>query len=237
VAASATRVRTLCAVGWESPTGISDFWRSLAVNQAPPGVAPGNGRGSSADPLRAPETRPPRAPASRTGFSGAGAGRSKRLAHWVRSGGMNRRSRRSPGCAKQLEPRRIAPQTPSSPSRPVENVRPGWRPLRSVALNEGVRASPRDAPNFQANNPLFKERVPDLHVAFRSLGLSPVGGGDCRASWRFTRFGSRVFACEAVFCSDSTREPGFPLTLHFGSFPAGPHERYRRWTTRRAFHP
>jgi hypothetical protein len=50
VAASATRVQTFCAVGWESPTGISDFWRFLAVNRAPPGVAPGDGGGSSVDP-------------------------------------------------------------------------------------------------------------------------------------------------------------------------------------------
>jgi hypothetical protein len=45
VAASATRVRTLCAVGWESPTGVSDFWRSLSANRAPPVVAPGDGGG------------------------------------------------------------------------------------------------------------------------------------------------------------------------------------------------
>jgi hypothetical protein len=55
VAASATRVRTFCAVGWESPTGFSDLWRFLAVNRAPPGVAPDDGRGSFVDPEGSPK--------------------------------------------------------------------------------------------------------------------------------------------------------------------------------------
>ena len=66
MAASATRVRTLCAVGWESPTGVSDFWRFLAVNRAPPGVAPDDSGGSFREPV-GPEKpdhpeRPPTAP-------------------------------------------------------------------------------------------------------------------------------------------------------------------------------
>jgi hypothetical protein len=51
VAASATRVRTFCAVGWESPTGVSDLWRFLSMNRAPPTVTPDDGGGC----LRAPK--------------------------------------------------------------------------------------------------------------------------------------------------------------------------------------
>jgi hypothetical protein len=173
VAASATRVRTLCAVGWESPTSVSDLWRFLAVNRAPPGVAPDDGRGSFVDPEGSRKTQSPRAPAGRAGFSRTVAWHSKRLAHVARSGGVTRRSRRNPGCAKQLELRHIAPLLHPHRRAPSRTRGRGGCCFETPPSMKAF-ASSRDAPNFQANNPLFKERVPDLHVAYRSRGLSPT---------------------------------------------------------------
>jgi hypothetical protein len=139
-----------------------------------------------------------------------------------------------PGLRKQLELRRIAP-----------HLHPHRRAPSRTRGRDGVRfetppsmkafASLRDAPNFQANNPLFKERVPELHVAYRSRGLSPSRpanvafhdaslASDCACS----RGGRHV--------APTPRANRLSSDVPFGSFPAGPHERYRRSTTRSAFH-
>jgi hypothetical protein len=95
-------------------------------------------------------------------------------------------------------------------------------------------ASSRDAPNFQANNPLFKERVPELHVAYRSRRLSPARPasvafhGASLASDHSCSRGRRHVAptpCANRLSSDAPS----------GSLPAGPHERCRRSTNRSAF--
>jgi len=77
--------------------------------------------------------------------------------------------------AVRLDPRRAAPEAPSSPPRSVENARAGTKVASKRLLSTRRAPSLRDAPNFQANNPLFKERAPELHVAFRSSLLSPEG--------------------------------------------------------------
>ena len=69
-----------------------------------------------------------------------------------------------------------APHQTLRPHRPrsVENARAGTKFAANDALTRRA-SSPRDASNFQANNPLFKERAPELHVAFRPSRLSPDG--------------------------------------------------------------
>jgi hypothetical protein len=96
-------------------------------------------------------------------------------------------------------------------------------------------ASSRDAPNFQANNPLFKERVPDLHVAYRSRGLAPSRPANVALHDASFASDHRVRGGGGMLLRLRART-GFPLTFLFGSFPAGPHERCRRSTTRSAFH-
>lgn len=141
---------------------------------------------------------------------------------------FDRRSRRSPRCAKTTRTSTHRTATPPSPPRPVENARPGWRSFRSVALGEEVELRHEMQPIFQANNPLFKERVPDLHVAYRCQpSLRPEGA---RRLSRFMALHSlriiRVRGRGGIFLRLRTRT-GFPLTLLCGPLPAGPHERCR----------
>jgi hypothetical protein len=63
---------------------------------------------------------------------------------------------------------------------------------------EGARVRRVMRPNHSANNPLFKDREPELHAVFRP-GLSR-GTGERRASWRGARFRSSGFArCVGLF--------------------------------------
>jgi len=83
-------------------------------------------------------------------------------------------------------------------------------------------------PTFQRTSTRASRRLP-------SSGLSP-GLGECRVSWRFTRFGSPRFARGCGVLSRLRVRTGFPLTLPSEPPTAGPHERYRHSTTRSAFH-
>jgi hypothetical protein len=87
---------------------------------------------------------------------------------------------------------------------------------------------------FRRTTHFFKERVPDLHVAYGSRRLSPARPtsvafhGASLASDHSGPRGRRHVAptpCANRLSSDTP----------FGSLPAGPHERCRRSTTRRAF--
>jgi hypothetical protein len=87
---------------------------------------------------------------------------------------------------------------------------------------------------FRRTTHFFKERVPDLHVAYGSRRLSPARPtsvafhGASLASDHSGPRGRRHVAptpCANRLSSDAP----------FGSLPAGPHERCRRSTTRRAF--
>jgi hypothetical protein len=88
----------------------------------------------------------------------------------VRSGGVNRRPRRYPD-VKQLELRRAAPYLRPHRRAPSRARGRGGARFESVSVRSA--SSSRGAPNFQAKNPLFKEREPELHVAYRLRGLSP----------------------------------------------------------------
>jgi hypothetical protein len=116
-------------------------------------------------------------------------------------------------------------QSPPSPSRSVESSRPGQRSRRKATLDEGSVSS-RDAPNFRANNPLFKERAPGLHVAYRPSGLSPGG----RRVSRFMAFHSLRIACVHVvrrYVAPTPRANRLSSDAPFEPLPTGPHERYR----------
>jgi hypothetical protein len=75
--------------------------------------------------------------------------------------------------------------------------------MRAVELRHEMRRTFRRTTHFSKNEyPIFAS----LSCPF---GLSPSEAGECRASWRFTRFGLPVFVSEAVFFSDSARELAF----------------------------
>jgi hypothetical protein len=160
--------------------------------------------GSAAPEGRA--TRLPRAPAGRTRIRGAVEG--ARSASPIRS-----KRRFDPPLASrvgcELEPRRAAPDASSSPlafrreREGRDDVRFEGRPRR------GGRSSPRDASNFQANNPLFKERAPELHADFRSSLLSPRGPASVALHDASLASDHLSSAWEAACYSDSAREPAF----------------------------
>jgi len=96
-------------------------------------------------------------------------------------------------------------------------------------MTHSVRRAPFVArcAELQANNPLFKERAPELRVAYRYSELSPgvpasvaLHGVSLASDDRRSR-GRRRFGPTA-------RENRLPLTLPCESCPAGPHERCRR---------
>ena len=60
------------------------------------------------------------------------------------------------------------------------------------------------------------------HPSFTSLSGPPSfrsEAGECRVSWRFTRFGSPSRGARRRCCSDSARKPAFLWTLHSVRFP------------------
>jgi hypothetical protein len=108
----------------------------------------------------------------------------------ARSGGSRRRSRRDSGRERTRTSMRRTTCPHPHRRAPSRTRGPGWRSLRKIATGGGGFVA--RCAELQAKNPLFKERVPELHVVYRA----PVfpGRGECRASWRFTRFGSPAFA-------------------------------------------
>jgi hypothetical protein len=77
---------------------------------------------------------------------------------------------------------------------------------RHPQLRERIRS--RDAVDLQAYNPLFKERVPELHVAYRASGLS-LGARRVSHFMALHSLGIARACGEAAFCSDPAREPAF----------------------------
>jgi len=206
----------------------------MSANRAPPGVAPDDA-GGSAEPAEGPvETRLPRAPAGRTGFSGAEQG--------ARSASPTRSRRRfDPPPASVLEPRKqlelrhAAPDHRPSPTRSVESAQPGWLPFRGpLRLGERLRHEMRRT--FRRTNPLFKERAPELHVAFRaSRSFHP----ETRRVSRFMALHSlRITEVRGVSrrFAPTPRANRLSFDAPFESLPAGPHERFRHSTIRSAFH-
>jgi hypothetical protein len=134
-------------------------------------------RGLSPDPEGSAETR--KAQSTRRPAPGLG-GRSRAL-EAPRPYRSERRFDPPPasrtGC-KQLEHRRVAPETPSSPTRSVESARPGWRPLRSPPRSRGrLRREMRRT--FRRMNPLFQRtstraprRLPVLRAFARRRRVS-----------------------------------------------------------------
>jgi len=138
-----------------------------------------------------------------------------------------RRSRRSSRCAKTTRTSTHRTATPPSPSRPVENVRPGWRSFRSVALGEEVELRHEMHRTFRRTTHFSKNEYP--------ISTSPTGSrwAFAREARRMSRFMAlhslriiRVRRRGGILLRLCTRT-GFPLTLLCGSLPAGPHERYR----------
>lgn len=87
---------------------------------------------------------------------------------------------------------------------------------------------------FRRTTHFFKERAPELHVAYRAASFHPRTG-ECRVSWRFIRFGSPVRAARRRI-APTLLANWFSSDAPFGSLPAGPHERFRPSTTQSAFH-
>jgi hypothetical protein len=188
---AATRVQTICAVGWESPTGVSDLWRFVSVNRAPPGVAPDDGGGFAETVRSGRETRSPRALADRIGFRDAVEQHSKRLVHVVRSGGFYAAARVEPRAALDNSDLDASHRKPPSPPRSVENAWPGWkrgegnsRLDRGGRLRREMRRTSDEQPTFQRTSTRAPRRLPGI------FELSPEEPDRCRASWRFTGFGS-----------------------------------------------
>jgi hypothetical protein len=164
--------------------------------------------GGSRTPCGTRRTRPPRAPAGRTGFSGAEQG--TRSASPVSSERRwCRRSRREPAVNntgpdathRVLPPHRRAPSRARGPSRGSQS--------NDASIKRSV-FRPRDAPNLQAYNPLFKERAPELHVAYRARrGVSPVGPTSVAFHGASLASNRRTSRGEAAFSSDSAHEPTF----------------------------
>ena len=162
--------------------------------------------------VETPQTRLPRAPAGHTGFRGVEQGARSASPMSARSGGSTRRWRRGSCCETRTPTRRTRSSvlTARVPSRTRE---PGRSSLREAPSTRRA-SSPRDASNFQANNPLFKERAPELHVAFRPSRLSPEG----RRVSRFMALHSLRIALARVGGGVLLRlraRTGFPLTPHF----------------------
>jgi hypothetical protein len=140
-----------------------------------------------------------------------------------------------PGLRKTTRAPTNRTATPSSPSRPVENARPGWRAFRSAAFAEGIRFDYEMRRTFRRTTHFSKNEYPSF--------TSPTGPGGFRPRGpRMSRFMAlhslriaRIRGGGGMLLRLRART-GFPLTLLFGSLPAGPHERCRRSTTRSAFH-
>jgi hypothetical protein len=184
--------------------------------------------------VRVRRTRPPRAPAGRTGFRGAEQG--ARSASPTRSERWNDPPLASCSAAKiELEPRRVAPSSPASPARSVENAGPGWgsrrrRSRRGERLRRAMRRTFRRTTHFSKNEyPTFTSPTAPqgFHPAGRRVSRF-MAFHSLRITW-VTRGGGVLLRLRA--------RTGSSLTLHFGSLSAGPHERCRLSTTRSAFHP
>jgi len=123
-----------------------------------------------------------------------------------------------PGLRKQLEPRRIAPLLHPSPSRPVENARPGWMPFRNAAFAEGVHFVTRCA-ELSGEQPTFsKNEYP--------ISTSPMGLGGFRPQGpRVSRFMALHSLRITQVCGGDgmllrlRARTGFPLTLPLDRFP------------------
>lgn len=126
---------------------------------------------------------------------------------------MTRRARRRSAAKIELEPRtrRTVVTTLTGALRREREAGMG---VASKAPSAKRTTSARDAPNFQANNPLFKERAPDVHVAYRPTGFS-LGGRrvsrfmalhSLRITWVTRRGGVLLRLCART---------GSSLTLHF----------------------
>lgn len=189
---------------------------------------PGGSRRPFSEPRR---TRPPRAPAGRSRFRGAEQGTRSALPRFEATGEPSPAS--GPGW-KPTEPRRRAPERLilTVALRRERGAGIGSAKTRAPGLGEPrVRREMR--PNNSANNPLFKDREPELHAVFRP-GLSR-GTGERRASWRGARFQSSGFArCVGLF-DQRAAQNRLSSNAPSGSLPAGPHERCRPSTIQSAF--
>lgn len=123
-----------------------------------------------------------------------------------------------PGLRKTTRASTHRTASPSSPSRPVENARPGWMPFRNAAFAEGVHFVTRCAelsgeqPTFSKNEyPIstsptglggFRPQGPRVSrfMTFHSLRITHVRGG-----------GGMLLRLRA--------RTGFPLTLPLDRFP------------------
>lgn len=123
-----------------------------------------------------------------------------------------------PGLRKTTRASTHRTASPSSPSRPVENARPGWMPFRTAAFDEGIRFVTRCAelsgeqPTFQRTSTRAPRRLQvseafarkarecRVFMALHSLRITRVRGGD----GMLLRLRARI---------------GFPLTLPLNRFP------------------
>jgi hypothetical protein len=136
------------------------------------------------------------------------------------------------GPCEQLGPRRAAP-LPSTLTVVLRReheagveVARKFTPVRGRFRHEMRRISGVQ-PTFQRTSTRASHGLPNS-------GFSPRLG-ECRVSWRFTRFGSPGFVRGGGVLFRLRVRTGFPLTLPSEPLPAGPHERCRHFTTRSAF--
>jgi hypothetical protein len=71
---------------------------------------------------------------------------------------------------------------------------------------------------FRRTTHFSKNEHPSSTSLSGLMGFSPGGPGECRASWRFTRFGSPKFAGGVGVLLRLRARTGFPLTLHSNRF-------------------
>jgi hypothetical protein len=106
--------------------------------------------------------------------------------------------------------------------------------FRSAAFDEGIHFVTRCA-ELSGEQPTFSKNEYPISTSPTGLGgFRPRGPRVSRFMTLHSLRITRVRVGDGMLLRLRARI-GFPLTLPFGSFPAGPHERCRRSTTRRAF--
>jgi hypothetical protein len=123
-----------------------------------------------------------------------------------------------PGLCKTTRASTHRTASPSSPSRPVENARPGWMTFRSAAFDEGIHFVTRCA-ELSGEQPTFsKNEYPSSTSPTGLRGFRPQGPRGSRFMALHSLRITRVRGGDGMLLRLRTRI-GFPLTLHLDRFP------------------
>jgi hypothetical protein len=122
-----------------------------------------------------------------------------------------------PGLRKTTRTSTHRTASPSSPSRPVENARPGWRTFRNAAFTEYVRFVTRCA-ELSGEQPTFsKNEYPSSTSPTGPVGFRPQGPRMLRFMALHSLRITRVHVGDGIVLRLRART-GFPLTLHLDRF-------------------